>query len=151
MPYRETDKADTQLTIYAATKKANESMGYSYAHLWNRPTTMFRFFTVYGPWGRPDMARYKFVDAIFEGRPIDIYNHGELYRDFTYVDDLVRGIRQLINAAPLRPSSDDEIAEGDSLSPLAPCRVSATDRNAGRGRPFCCVVPGVLWEMKDAK
>jgi len=72
MPFRELDKADTQLTIYAATKKANESMGHSYAHLWDLPVTMFRFFTVYGPWGRPDMALYKFVDAILEGRPIDI-------------------------------------------------------------------------------
>lgn len=85
MHYRETDKADTQLTMYAATKKANETMSHSYAHLWNLPTTLFRFFTVYGPWGRPDMVVFKFVDAIFEGRPIDIYNHGEMYRDFTYV------------------------------------------------------------------
>ena len=90
MPFTETEKADTQLTIYAATKKANESMGHAYAHLWDLPTTMFRFFTVYGPWGRPDLALFKFVDAILDGRPIDIYNHGEMYRDFTYVDDLVR-------------------------------------------------------------
>lgn len=123
MPYRETQKADTQMTIYAATKKACEAMGHSYAHLWNLPTTMFRFFTVYGPWGRPDMALYKFVDAILEDRPIDIYNHGEMYRDFTYVEDLVRGIRLLIDAVPVRPESPDEIAEGDSLSPVAPYRV----------------------------
>ncbi|KFE35582.1 SDR family NAD(P)-dependent oxidoreductase [Thioclava atlantica] len=123
MPYAETDKADTQLTIYAATKKATESMGHSYAHLWNLPTTMFRFFTVYGPWGRPDMALFKFTDAILDGRPIDIYNHGEMYRDFTYVDDLVRGIRLLIDAVPERPASRDEIEEGDSLSPVAPYRI----------------------------
>ncbi|OOY32533.1 NAD-dependent epimerase/dehydratase family protein [Thioclava sp. F36-6] len=123
MPYAETDKADTQLTIYAATKKATESMGHSYAHLWNLPTTMFRFFTVYGPWGRPDMALFKFTDAILNDRPIDIYNHGEMYRDFTYVEDLVRGIRLLIDAAPERPASRDEIAEGDSLSPVAPYRI----------------------------
>jgi len=123
MPYRETQKADTQMTIYAATKKACEAMGHSYAHLWNLPTTMFRFFTVYGPWGRPDMALYKFVDAILEDRPIDIYNHGEMFRDFTYVDDLVRGIRLLMDAAPVRPESPDQIAEGDSLSPVAPYRV----------------------------
>jgi UDP-glucuronate 4-epimerase len=123
MPYRETQKADTQMTIYAATKKACEAMGHSYAHLWNLPTTMFRFFTVYGPWGRPDMALYKFVDAILEDRPIDVYNHGEMYRDFTYVDDLVRGIRLLIDAAPVRPESPEDIAEGDSLSPVAPYRV----------------------------
>src|SRR5210317_2285653 len=93
MPFTETEKADTQLTIYAATKKSNESMAHSYAHLWDLPTTMFRFFTVYGPWGRPDMALFKFTEAILEGRPIDIYNHGEMYRDFTYVEDLLRGIR----------------------------------------------------------
>lgn len=123
MPFVETEKADTQLTIYAATKKANESMGHSYAHLWNLPTTMFRFFTVYGTWGRPDLALYKFVDAILDGRPIDIYNHGDMYRDFTYVDDLVRGIRLLIDAAPERPASREEIPEWDSLSPVAPYRV----------------------------
>ena len=122
MPFSETEKADTQLTIYAATKKANESMAHSYAHLWNLPTTMFRFFTVYGPWGRPDLALYKFVAAILEDRPIDIYNHGDMYRDFTYVDDLVRGIRLLIDAVPERPE-DGVVPEGDSLSPVAPYRV----------------------------
>ena len=123
MPFTETEKADTQLTIYAATKKANESMGHAYAHLWNLPTTMFRFFTVYGPWGRPDLALYKFVDAILDGRPIDIYNHGDMYRDFTYVDDLVRAIRLLIDAVPKRPASPEDIPEGDSLSPVAPYRI----------------------------
>lgn len=122
MPFRETDKADTQLTIYAATKKANEAMAHSYAHLWNLPTTMFRFFTVYGTWGRPDLALYRFVDAILDERPIDIYNNGDMYRDFTYVDDLVRGIRLLMDAAPERPV-DGVVAEGDSLSPVAPFRI----------------------------
>lgn len=128
MPFIETEKADAQLTIYAATKKANESMAHSYAHLWNLPTTMFRFFTVYGPWGRPDMALYKFVDAIFGGRPIDIYNRGEMYRDFTYVDDLVRGIRLLIDAVPERPSHMPAV--GDSLSRVAPFRIV----NIGNGQ-----------------
>ncbi|RRH69442.1 NAD-dependent epimerase/dehydratase family protein [Falsigemmobacter faecalis] len=123
MPFRETDKADTQLTIYAATKKASESMAHSYAHLWNLPVTMFRFFTVYGPWGRPDMALYKFTEGILNGKPLDIYNHGEMYRDFTYVTDLVKGIRLLIDAVPVRPESAAEIAPGDSLSPAAPWRV----------------------------
>lgn len=122
MPFSETEKADTQLTIYAATKKANESMAHAYAHLWNLPTTMFRFFTVYGTWGRPDLALYKFVDAILEGRPIDIYNHGDMYRDFTYVDDLVRAIRLLIDAVPERPA-DGVVPDGDSLSPVAPFRI----------------------------
>lgn len=123
MPFTEIEKADTQLTIYAATKKANESMGHSYAHLWNLPTTMFRFFTVYGPWGRPDLALFKFVDAILDGRTIDIYNHGDMCRDFTYVADLVRAIRLLIDVPPVRPSSSDEIVGGDSLSPVAPFRI----------------------------
>jgi len=123
MPFQETEKADTQLTIYAATKKANESMGHAYAHLWNLPTTMFRFFTVYGPWGRPDLALFKFVDAILDGRPIDIYNHGDMYRDFTYIDDLVQGIRLLMDAIPERPSSAERINAGDSLSPVGPYRV----------------------------
>lgn len=123
MPFTETEKADAQLTIYAATKKANESMGHAYAHLYDLPTTMFRFFTVYGPWGRPDLALYRFVDAILDGRPIDVYNHGDMYRDFTYVDDLVKAIRLLIDAVPERPASRADIIEGDSLSPVAPWRV----------------------------
>ncbi|SHM69782.1 UDP-glucuronate 4-epimerase [Roseovarius litoreus] len=123
MPFSETEKADTQLTFYAATKKANEAMAHSYAHLWNLPTTMFRFFTVYGPWGRPDLALFKFVDAMLDGRPIDIYNHGDMYRDFTYVEDLVRGICLLIDAVPVRPESADDIEAGDSLSPVAPYRI----------------------------
>ncbi len=100
MPFDECQKADTPLTIYAATKKANEAMGHSYAHLYGLPITMFRFFTVYGPWGRPDMALFKFTKGILEAEPIDIYNHGQMWRDFTYVDDLVRGIRGLIDAVP---------------------------------------------------
>ncbi|MCH2077758.1 MAG: NAD-dependent epimerase/dehydratase family protein [Rhodobacteraceae bacterium] len=122
MPFAEVDKADHPMTIYAATKKANEAMGHAYAHLHNLPTTMFRFFTVYGPWGRPDMALFKFTKGILEGRPIDIYNHGEMWRDFTYVEDLVRGIRLLIDAPPVRPESADDIAPGDTLSPVAPHR-----------------------------
>lgn len=120
MPFRETEKADTPLTIYAATKKANESMGHAWAHVNKLPITMFRFFTVYGPWGRPDLALYKFVDAILEDRPIDIYNHGEMWRDFTYVDDLVRAIRLLIDVPPGGPET---AVEGDSLSPVAPFRI----------------------------
>lgn len=123
MPFDELERVETQMTFYAATKKANEAMGHSYAHLCNLPTTMFRFFTVYGPWGRPDMALFKFTKGILEGTPIDIYNHGEMYRDFTYVTDLVRGIRLLIDAAPVRPESAKDIEPGDSLSPVAPFRV----------------------------
>lgn len=120
MPYQETVKADHQMSFYAATKKATEAMAHSYAHLYHLPVTMFRFFTVYGPWGRPDMALFKFTKAILNGDPIDVYNHGDMKRDFTYVTDLVEGSRLLIDAAPERL---DEVPEGDSLSPVAPWRV----------------------------
>jgi len=120
MPYAETHKADTQMSFYAATKKANEAMGHAWAHIHALPVTMFRFFTVYGPWGRPDMAPYKFTRAILEGKPIDVYNHGKMWRDFTYVTDLVRGIRLLIDAVPGGPET---VVTGDSLSPVAPFRV----------------------------
>src|SRR5439155_5548468 len=88
MPFAESDPADRPVSLYAATKKSTEAMAHAYAHLFNVPTTMFRFFTAYGPWGRPDMAYFKFTKAVIEGRPIDVYNHGEMERDFTYVDDL---------------------------------------------------------------
>ncbi len=119
MPYAETHKADTQMSFYAATKKANEAMAHAWAHIHDLPTTTFRFFTVYGPWGRPDMALFKFTKAIFENQPIDIYNHGDMWRDFTYVDDLVRAITLLIPAIP----GQTEAVVGDSLSPVAPFRV----------------------------
>lgn len=128
MPYTETDKADTQMSFYAATKKSNEVMAHSYAHLYDIPTTMFRFFTVYGPWGRPDMALFKFTKAVLEGDAIDVYNHGDMSRDFTYVTDLVRGIHLLMDAVPERL---DEVPEGDSLSPVAPHRIV----NIGNGEP----------------
>ena len=118
MPFSEKDKADTQLTIYAATKKANESMAHSYAYLWKLPITMFRFFTVYGPYGRPDMALFKFVDAILKDKPIDIYNQGEMYRDFTYIDDLVHAITLLIDKIP-----NNNLADKDNSSNTAPYRV----------------------------
>ena len=130
MPYAEGHKADTQMSFYAATKKANEAMGHSYAHLYDLPITMFRFFTVYGPWGRPDMALFKFTKAILNGEAIDVYNHGDMRRDFTYIDDLVQGIRLLIDAVPERPG-DGVVADGDSLSPVAPFRVV----NIGNSEP----------------
>ena len=123
MPYRETDKADHQMSFYAATKKATENMAHSYAHLFDLPITMFRFFTVYGPWGRPDMALFKFTKAILEGRPIDVYNYGDMKRDFTYIDDLVEAIRLLIDVPPVRPAEGEGVPKGDSLSPVAPWRV----------------------------
>jgi UDP-glucuronate 4-epimerase len=126
MPYAEGDRTAHPLSFYAATKIANEAMAHSYAHLYRVPTTMFRFFTVYGPWGRPDMALFKFVKAIAEGRPIDLYNHGDMSRDFTYAADLVEGIRRLIDVVPGTVAVD-----GDSLSPVAPFRIV----NIGNGKP----------------
>ncbi|MEW2912145.1 GDP-mannose 4,6-dehydratase [Leisingera sp. JC11] len=122
MPYKETQKADHQMSFYAATKKACENMAHSYAHLFDLPVTMFRFFTVYGPWGRPDMALFKFTKAILGGEPIDVYNYGDMKRDFTYVTDLVQAIRLLLDAVPKRPA-DGVVPDGDSLSPVAPHRV----------------------------
>ena len=126
MPYFETDKADLQMSFYGATKKATENMAHSYAHLFGLPMTVFRFFTVYGPWGRPDMAHFKFTRAILKGESIDVYNHGDMERDFTYIDDLTRAILGLIDAVP-----GDTPVEGDSLSPVAPHRVV----NIGNGSP----------------
>jgi len=128
VPFHENDMTDHPLTIYSASKKATELVAHSYAHLWNIPTTAFRFFTVYGPWGRPDMALFKFVDAMLKDRPIDVYNHGRMERDFTYVDDLVEGIVRLIPVIPVR---GEPVADFDSLSPVAPFRVV----NIGNGQP----------------
>jgi UDP-glucuronate 4-epimerase len=123
MPFVETQRTAHPLTFCAATKQANEAMAHSYAHLWKLPVTMFRFFTVYGPWGRPDMAPMKFVKAALQGEAIEIYNHGKMARDFTYVTDLVRGIRLLIDTPPVEPANPEDILPGDSLSPAAPWRI----------------------------
>ena len=123
MPYREIDKTDSQMSFYAATKKANEAMAHSYAHLYDIPVTMFRFFTVYGPWGRPDMAYFKFTRAILNGDPIQVYNHGNMRRDFTYVGDLVEALFRLAGVPPIRPASAGDIVDGDSLSAVAPFRI----------------------------
>lgn len=128
LPFRETDRTDHPLTFYAATKKACEDMAHSYAHLWRIPTTAFRFFTVYGPWGRPDMALFKFVEATLAGQPIDVYGHGAMRRDFTYVDDLVESVVRLIECAPV---AGEPVGEADSLSPGGPYRVV----NIGGGSP----------------
>ena len=127
MPYREQDKVDTQMSFYAATKKATENMAHSYAHLYDLPITMFRFFTVYGPWGRPDMAHFLFTRAILAGEPINIYNKGKMQRDFTYVDDLVGAIIALLDVIP----DPAHPVDADSLSPVAPYRLV----NIGNGNP----------------
>jgi UDP-glucuronate 4-epimerase len=131
MPFEESDRTDHPLTLYAATKKATEVMAHCYAHLWNIPTTVFRFFSVYGPWGRPDMALFKFTKAILEGAPIDVYNYGEMDRDFTYVDDIAKGIILLVDAVPTAPLSPDSTDDNLGLSPAAPYRVV----NIGNGNP----------------
>jgi len=121
IPFKEIDKTETQLSIYASTKKANESMAHSYSNIWNIPITMLRFFTVYGPWGRPDMALFKFTKGIIENKKIDIYNNGKMYRDFTYIDDIVNGIDLLINKPPSLKYKKKY--KNDSLSSVAPFRV----------------------------
>ena len=129
-PFTELDRADHPLTLYAASKKAGELMSHSQSHLWNIPTTAFRFFTVYGPWGRPDMAPWRFAEAISAGRPIEIYGDAaEIWRDFTYVDDLVEAVARLI---PLTPVQGQPVSAADSLSPVAPWRVV----NIGGGAPL---------------
>lgn len=100
VPFSETDAVDTPISLYAATKKSNELMAHTYSHLYQLPTTGLRFFTVYGPWGRPDMAPWKFTKAILAGQPIDVYNHGKLMRDFTYIDDIVEGILRIQDQIP---------------------------------------------------
>lgn len=133
MPYRETVKADHQISFYAATKKSTENMAHSYAHIFNLPITMFRFFTVYGPWGRPDMALFKFTKAILNGDPIDVYNYGDMSRDFTYIDDLVRAMRLLMDVIPVNTDhSEKKSINIDSVSKVAPFRVV----NIGNSQPL---------------
>ena len=121
IPFQERDKTDHQVSFYAATKKSSEILAHSYSSLWKLPITMLRFFTVYGPFGRPDMAYYKFTKKILEGKKIDIYNKGKMYRDYTYVDDIVEGIYKLINKIPILNSKKKY--KNDSLSPVAPFRI----------------------------
>jgi UDP-glucuronate 4-epimerase len=132
VPFFETERADHPLSLYAATKKATEEMAHAYSHLFAIPTTMLRFFTVYGPWGRPDMALFKFVAAIFADQPIDVYNYGKMRRDFTFVDDLVEA---MVRLAPIIPPPPQERQQtpipNDSLSPQAAWRVV----NIGAGKP----------------
>ena len=115
--------ADHPITLYAASKKAVEVMAHSYSHLWQLPITNFRFFTVYGPWGRPDMAYFKFVEAILSNKPIDIYGHGDMRRDFTYIDDLVEAIVRLIACVPATGNPVTAVGVEDTLAPTAPFRI----------------------------
>jgi UDP-glucuronate 4-epimerase len=116
LPFRVEDRVDHPISLYAATKKADELMGESYAHLFRLPMTGLRFFTVYGPWGRPDMAMFIFTKALYEGRPLTIFNDGEMRRDFTYIDDIVRGVLACIDGPP---ADDGQVKAGGSKSPHA--------------------------------
>ena len=120
-PFQEKDKTDHQVSFYAATKKSTESLAHSYSSLWKLPITILRFFTVYGPWGRPDMAYFDFTKKILNGKKIDIFNKGKMYRDYTYIDDIVDGIIKLINKAPNFKSKKK--IKNDSISPVAPFRI----------------------------
>ncbi|GDY12613.1 NAD-dependent epimerase [Planctomycetota bacterium] len=130
MPFSEHQLADHPITLYAATKRANELMAHSYAHLFGLPCTGLRFFTVYGPWGRPDMALFKFTKAMLTGEPIDIYNHGSMVRDFTYVDDIVEGIVRILDR-PAASATTFDPAKPDPALSSAPWRVY----NIGNSQP----------------
>jgi UDP-glucuronate 4-epimerase len=130
MPFHESQAADHPLSIYAATKKANEVMAHSYAHLYRLPCSGLRFFTVYGPWGRPDMALFLFAKAILAGEPIDVFNHGDMARDFTYIDDIVEGIVRLVDH-PATPDPGFDPLQPDPSVSDAPYRVY----NVGHNKP----------------
>jgi UDP-glucuronate 4-epimerase len=121
LPFKEIDKTDSQLSVYAAAKKSAENIAHSYSNIWKIPTTVLRFFTVYGPWGRPDMALFKFTKGILNKKKINIYNKGKLYRDFTYIDDIVNGICSLMHKPPHLKQKNKY--KNDSLSSVAPFRV----------------------------
>ncbi|MBX3143095.1 MAG: NAD-dependent epimerase [Trueperaceae bacterium] len=129
IPFSVHDNIDHPLSLYAATKKANELMAHTYSHLYRLPTTGLRFFTVYGPWGRPDMAMFRFTEAILAGRPIDVYNHGDMRRDFTYVDDVVEGIVR-VSDRPARPDPNWTGAKPDPAGSDAPYRVYNIGNNS---------------------
>jgi UDP-glucuronate 4-epimerase len=130
LPFNVHDGANHPITLYAATKLANEAMAHSYAHLFAVPTTGFRFFTVYGPWGRPDMALFKFTDAILKGEPLDVYGQGQMQRDFTYVDDIVDGLVAAIDSPATINAAWDAQKPDPATSGVAPWRVL----NLGAGR-----------------
>ncbi|KAB1180761.1 NAD-dependent epimerase [Photobacterium damselae] len=129
-PFNTSDSVDHPISLYAATKKSNELMAHTYSHLYGVPTTGLRFFTVYGPWGRPDMALFKFTNAIMEGKEIDVYNHGDMRRDFTYIDDIVEGVMRIQDVIP-EPNPDWIVETGSPATSSAPYRVY----NIGHGSP----------------
>ncbi|MDC0992846.1 NAD-dependent epimerase [Alphaproteobacteria bacterium] len=130
MPFSEHDNIDHPLSLYAVTKKANELMAHTYSHLYGLPTTGLRFFTVYGPWGRPDMALFLFADSMLKGIPIDVFNNGNMVRDFTYVDDVVEGVTRVLDK-PATPVMNFDALHPDPATSTAPYRVF----NIGNGSP----------------
>lgn len=132
MPFSVDDNVDFPISLYAATKKSNELMAHAYSHLYNIPTTGLRFFTVYGPWGRPDMAYYLFADAISNGRPIKVFNHGNLKRDFTYIDDIIQGIIKVIERPPSNNKDDLGLTNSDASTKYVPYRIL----NIGNNKPI---------------
>ena len=131
MPFSEHDNIDHPLSLYAATKKANELMAHTYSHLYNLPTTGLRFFTVYGPWGRPDMALFLFANAMLKGDPIDVFNDGKMVRDFTFIDDIVEGVTRVLDK-PAMPDVKFDALHPDPATANAPYRVF----NIGNGNPI---------------
>ncbi len=129
-PFATSDSIDHPISLYAATKKSNELMSHTYSHLYDIPTTGLRFFTVYGPWGRPDMALFKFTKAIIEGKPIDVYNNGDMRRDFTYIDDIVEGILRIQNIIPSK-NKEWKVESGSASESSAPYKTF----NIGNGNP----------------
>ncbi|MBY8211530.1 NAD-dependent epimerase [Vibrio fluvialis] len=129
-PFNTSDSVDHPISLYAATKKSNELMAHTYSHLYGVPTTGLRFFTVYGPWGRPDMALFKFTKAIINGDAIDVYNNGDMMRDFTYIDDIVEGILRIKDVVP-EPNAEWSVEAGSPATSSAPYRVY----NIGYGSP----------------
>ena len=147
-PFEETDRVDNQVSIYAATKKSNELMANVYSKLYNLPTTGLRFFTVYGPWGRPDMSPFLFMDAIFNDRPIKVFNNGDMLRDFTYIDDIVEGVRRIINVIPEKdiPASVFNIGNQTPtrLMDYIQCIETATGKEATK--EFLPMQPGDVYQ-----
>jgi UDP-glucuronate 4-epimerase len=129
VPFTTSQNTDHPISLYAASKKSNELMAHVYSHLFNMPCTGLRFFTVYGPWGRPDMALYIFTKAIMEGKPIQVFNNGEMMRDFTYVDDIVEGIIKVMNQ-PRKPNPDWKVERGDISTSSAPYKIYNIGNNA---------------------
>jgi UDP-glucuronate 4-epimerase len=143
VPFREGDRVDHPVSLYAATKKANELMAHTYSHLYGLPTTGLRFFTVYGPWGRPDMAPWLFTEAILQGRAIDVFNHGDMQRDFTYIDDIVEGVLRVADK-PATPDPAFDATHPDPATARAPYRVL----NIGNCQPTPLL--GFIGAIEDA-